>query len=418
MKKVGWAGAGIWYNKVAQQNGALMTAVSSTPSVALMPSVMDWIRKERIKQDKIVAADDQYTPTLSSGVALTYPNPADEDIGRVLHKVYEYTLNGGYSNDALSARKKLTGNIIIDTVNLLFGTQGLYDMCKDTTIHPLAQISIMGKILIEKSIKAMGFSVFSGVAGGMASLMSQHLASAGFAAASFFLTIATLGLMMGFVLFYVVPFMPFLYFFFGVGSWVKGLFEAMVGIPLWALAHLRIDGEGVPGDAAKQGYFLIFEIFIRPILMVFGLLAAIAIFAAMVKVLNEIFYLVIANTTGHNPVASANSCFQPPQSATGGGGAAANTSPVDVKTMFRGPIDEFFFTVIYAVIVYMIGVSCFKLIDKIPDNIMRWLEDGISSFGKRDIDPAEGLVQRVAVGGAALGGQLKGGMESIVGTFR
>src|SRR5690606_6407448 len=132
-------------------------------------------------------------------------------------------------------------------------------------------------------------------------------------------------------------------------------------------------------------------------------------------------YIVIANTAGHDPTVTSNSCFKPPADASAGtstGGNAPPAAPVDVKTLFRGPIDEFFFTVIYAIIGYMMGVSCFKLIDKIPDNIMRWMEEGISSFGARDIDPAEGLVQRIAVGGSAMGRQLKGGMASMVGAFR
>ena len=197
----------------------------------------------------------------------------------------------------------------------------------------------------------------------------------------------------------------FLYFFFGVGSWLKGLFEAMVGIPLWALAHLRIDGEGLPGSAASAGYFLILEIFIRPILMVFGLLASIAIFAASVKVLNEIFYLVIANLSGHDPISGASCFAHPDGAATGESGEA----PFDYKSFFRGPIDEFFFTVMYAIMVYMIGMSCFKLIDKVPDNILRWIADGVSSFGDTDVDPAEGLVSKVAIAGS-MAGQLKEGL--------
>ena len=72
----------------------------------------------------------------------------------------------------------------------------------------------------------------------------------------------------------------------------------MVGIPLWALAHLRIDGEGLPGQAAESGYFLIFEIFLRPILTVFALIAAILIFSAQVRVLNFIWDIVTTNVTG------------------------------------------------------------------------------------------------------------------------
>ena len=41
---------------------------------------------------------------------------------------------------------------------------------------------------------------------------------------------------------------------------LRGMTELLVGAPLWALAHLRIDGNGLPGETASNGYFLIFEI--------------------------------------------------------------------------------------------------------------------------------------------------------------
>lgn len=427
MERVGWAGAGIWYNKVAQQNGALITAVANTPRPVSMPDVMEFIRTERMRQNRASTADQLYNPALSNGEVIEYKNAEDSEVGLVLNGVYQFILAGDAQTSDLSGQGKLTGNILIDTVNLLLGTRGLYDMCKDTKIHPLAQLSSMGKNLIESSIRAMGISVLAGVGtaiGGATKILAEQLQAAGFAAASFFMTVASTGLLLGFILFYVVPFMPFLYFFFGVGSWVKGLFEAMVGIPLWALAHLRIDGEGLPGTAAATGYFLILEIFIRPILMIFGLLASIAIFAAMVKVLNEIFHLVVINTSGHDPL-SENSCFTKPPAvdnaaATPGGAdaaaASAASNDIDPARMFRGPIDEFFFTVMYAILVYMIGMSCFKIIDKVPDNIMRWLSDNVSSFGDTDVDPAEGLVSRIAIAGS-MAGQLKGGLGGFSGLF-
>ena len=140
--------------------------------------------------------------------------------------------------------------------------------------------------MIEASIRNIG----GGAALGAVSMLSiPYLGTAAGAASSLLLTVASITISMGFLLFYVIPFMPFLYFFFAVGGWIKTIFEAMVGAPLWALAHLRIDGDGLPGDAAMKGIYMIFEIFLRPILIIFGLLAAFIIFSAMVKVLNEIF---------------------------------------------------------------------------------------------------------------------------------
>src|SRR5690606_26450293 len=107
-------------------------------------------------------------------------------------------------------------------------------------------------------------------------------------------------------------------------------------VPLWALAFLRIDGEGLPGDAAMGGIYLIFEIFLRPIMIIFGLLASIVIFAAMVKVLNEVFYLVVHNVAGHDPNSTAI-CGKSGGNTLSGTSASA---PQGID-FFRGPIDEF-----------------------------------------------------------------------------
>src|SRR5690606_4967734 len=117
----------------------------------------------------------------------------------------------------------------------IFGTRGLFDMCANTDTHPLAQLSILGKWLIESSIRNMGMSLAFAVGGAL----PIPVAGPALAAISkILLSVASVTLTLGFMLFYVLPFMPFLYFFFAVGGWVKGLFEAMVGVPLWALAHL------------------------------------------------------------------------------------------------------------------------------------------------------------------------------------
>lgn len=64
------------------------------------------------------------------------------------------------------------------------------------------------------------------------------------AAAGFIFVIAGIALTVGVFLAYFLPIIPFMYFSFAVISWVLEIFEAIVAMPLWALAHLRIDGEG------------------------------------------------------------------------------------------------------------------------------------------------------------------------------
>ena len=92
--------------------------------------------------------------------------------------------------------------------------------------------------------------------------------------------------------------------------------------------------------------------------------------------------------------------------------AVARTPRREVLNIFRGPVDEFFFTIVYAIIVYMIGMSSFKLIDQIPNQILRWMGQGVSTFNDDRGEPAEGLISKMAIGGGMAGQQIQGAFAS------
>jgi conjugal transfer/type IV secretion protein DotA/TraY len=403
--QMGWAGAGIWFNKIAEMNGALTSAIFSRPEVKTMPLVMEHIRKAKMQSDSNIMAETAFTPVLPSGEVLKFNDPNEELIAVPLNQIFLFW-NADYNGANIKGmpetyNNSMTGNIIIDVMNTFMGTKGLFDMCKNTDIHPLAQLTSLGKGLLESSIRNFMAAGVIGIGGGLVGMIEQM----GFsqviqAGSSFLMSFAGIGLILGFILYNVVPFMPFVYFFFAVMTWVKSIFEAMVAMPLWALAHLNIGGEGMPGDAAATGYFHLLEIFLRPIAILIGLLGGIAIFAAMVKVMNQIFYLVLSNLAG-GYVMGDSGCFQPP--------GATDTPTFSESDFLGGTIDEFFFTVIYTIIVYLFAVPCFKLVDMIPDHIMTWLGAGISTFGSQDGDPAEGMMQHVSMGAAMAGGHLQQG---------
>ncbi|HPF77785.1 MAG TPA: DotA/TraY family protein [Alphaproteobacteria bacterium] len=405
VKDYGWAGAGVWYNKIAEQNGALASALRLTPATALYPRVMELTKQLGAGENTEPDFKDVFKPSFSAGASdPMYRFPGEDEVAATLNVVYLF-----WQTSELKAGIKKTDNIVIDTINMLLGSGSLFEICKNTDVHPLAQLSMVGKSMVDSSIRAIGISGLLG----FASIFAGTFQNAVTAASGFFSTVATIGLLAGFILFYVLPFMPFLYFFFAVGGWVKSIFEAMVAMPLWALAHLRIDGEGIPGDAAIGGYFLIFEIFIRPILIVVGLLAAISIFAGMVKVLNEIFYLVLANLSGHESAASSTDCFKPP--ASGDNSKLGAATEDDVKDAARGAVDEFFFTILYTIVVYMIGTASFKLIDMIPNNILRWINAEVPSFNDNAGDAAEGFMTYITLGGSQFGEQIGGSIKQMGG---
>ncbi len=409
----GWAGAGIWYNTIADINGAFITAVTAQPYFSSYPHVMEEAREQRRKNDSDPSPKMQFVPNIANGQTAQISGGENAlGIAQKLADFFRWWNDDEPNNE--KADKTVTGSAFSDTITSIFGTAGLFAMRGDNAhIHPLAQLAAVGKSLVESAIANVGRSTITAGLGGLMRVL--EIPAAGPVAnflSSMAMTVAFLALVAGFILYYVLPFLPFLYFFFAFGTWVKSIFEAMVGVPLWALAHLRLDGEGLPGDSASGGYFLIFEIFIRPILTVFGLVAAVLILTAQVRVLNVIWMLVIDNLTGFEGWS---------QNAAGTGQEQTIFAGNTLKTFPRNTIDQFFFTIVYTIIVYMMATASFKMIDKIPDQLLRFMGAGVSAFSDINPDPTEGLTRYAAVGGITVGQQatqgVKGLIDSVGGTL-
>lgn len=398
----GWAGAAIWYNRIAELNGSLTAATYAAPYITLYPEIMEDIQDSRKKESEKLDIKNRFNPTLQGDKTVNFSEIYGKDYAAAMWAAYKFwqAADGGAAGG-----RTITRSPIIDIINQIFGTSGLFDMRENANVHPLAQLTNVGRSLIQASTNALGLSSAIAIGGAAIDAFTQNslrLGEAGNVIIGPLMTIVIITMTIGFVLFYVVPFLPFIYFFFALGGWVKGIFEAMVGAPLWALAHIRIDGNGLPGQAAVNGYFLIFEIFLRPILIIFGLLASISIFSALVSVLNDTWDIVTVNLAGFDHEALES----------------GDANIVDkAMNYFRGPVDTFFFTLVYAIVVYMMGMSSFKLIDLIPNNILRWMGQSVSTFNDQREDAAQGLVGKAGVGGQqaiqSIGGGAEGALKSM-----
>ena len=382
LTQLGWAGAGIWYNKVAQLNGSLFNAVYNLPIAHLYPKIMEEMKQRNIEENQVVDYWEQFKPYIADEASADTTESKDYREATVLYNAQSFWQ---------PVYPEAEGNAIKDFIVAIFGLEGLYAMTenKANNIHPLAMLAGVGKSLVESSVRNLGFSAAAYAVGGIAHIAGmQGTGTIAITIGGILSSIGMIGLAVGFVLFYIVPLMPFIYFFFAVAGWVKGIFEAMVGVPLWALAHIRIDGEGLPGDAAMNGYYLLFEIFLRPFLIIVGLIAALQIFAAQVFVLHEIWEMVVNNVAGKN------------------------LDPANVQNL-QGKVNTFFYTVLYAIVVYMLGMACFKLIDLIPNHILRWIGASVMTFGEGAGDPAGHLVRNTMFGTQHIGSKLTGAMESV-----
>ncbi len=89
----------------------------------------------------------------------------------------------------------------------------------------------------------------------------------------------------GFLLLYVVPFLPLLRFFIAVMEWGVAVFSGIVSLPLIALAHLYPAGEGFSGPVARRAYWRLLALFLQPMAIVFGFIGGLALFCLAVALL-------------------------------------------------------------------------------------------------------------------------------------
>jgi conjugal transfer/type IV secretion protein DotA/TraY len=393
LERRGWAGAGLWYGRVTDLNGSLMEAVMQVPSATKLPLILTKILEMRTQKETDVAAEDMFSLTSADGTIIKDIGASvsgEEDLVNVLSEVYKLMLGPESAITTSTIDDTSPMSAIESIINMIFGTAGITNMSKNSDTHAMFQLTAIGKGLIETSIRNLLTSTLASASGGFFAQLNTPAAKVmggvSSAIAGFASMIGGLTLTAGIILYYIVPLMPFMYFFFACGRWVKSVFEALVGAPLWALAHLKYDGEGL-GDMAISGYYLIFEILIRPILIVFGLIAALSIFGALVTVLNDTWSIVTTNLTGFDH--------------------DANPATWDVDGV-RSRIDQLFFSIFYVIVIYVMAQSSFKLIDLIPNQILRWMGSSTSSFGDMAQDPLDTLTRTAAISGSQMVPQATG----------
>lgn len=402
----GWGGAGIWYKIIAERNGDLTTATNALPRTIHYPKIMEKVSKEKATREKSASAGCDRYDAATAGEGQAAVGTSLDDSNELI-KLYHTLCGNLHENEHVKlagTSPRRSGNPVLDIINALFATKALYDFRENSAVNPMAQLAALGRALIDKSIQNIMMGAGGAAVGGLMSLfgslmgdgnVSPMLAGGGqivSAIGSLMVSFALTGLLAGILLFYVIPFLPFMYFFFAVGTWVKTIFEALVGVPLWALAHLRLDdGPGFSGKAASGGYFMLLEIFIRPIVTLFALVSSMFIFMALAYMLNVTWGVVTSNLVGFDPMTQAS------------------TNPMDVA-YYRPKLDQFFFTIVYIIFMYMVATGSFKLIDQIPDGIMRWM-DGVKTWGVND--SADAMVQNIS---QTVGFPVYQGLRTIVPT--
>jgi len=144
-----------------------------------------------------------------------------------------------------------------------------------------------------------------------------------------------------------VPMIPYILWVGVIIGWVILVVEAVIASPIWAVAHMAPDGDGVVGRGG-QGYMLVLSLTLRPPLMILGL-------ACSISLMKPVGYFI-------------NSTF------LGAFAMSVNPGPLAITQAIAG-------CVLYAVVMVGVVHRVFTLIHLVPDRILRWIGGGGNELG-------------------------------------
>lgn len=194
---------------------------------------------------------------------------------------------------------------------------------------------------------------------------------------------------MGITLSVYVPLIPFILFVFGVISWLIFVIEAMAAAPLVALGITHPEGHDLMGKS-EQAVMLLLSVFLRPICMIIGLIAAIVLSYVALEVLNAGFAHVIKSVGLQ-------------------GGTFSFLSPV-------GLVQHLMILVVYTYIVVALINQCFGLIHVIPEKIMTWIGLHPQSSGdEQRLESVKAGVGQFAEAGAKGAGESATSHKDLMG---
>lgn len=209
---------------------------------------------------------------------------------------------------------------------------------------PFAQIAALGHANMNLGFDLLSFGLGAKGVGAIGALFPAKIPSVIGTAfnevGGFLVVLSLIFFACGFTLSYLVPLMPFLRFSFSVLAWIGAIIEGVVCVPLWALAHLTPEGEGLSGQAGQAGWCFIFNLFLRPVLTVFGLVAGLLVFYIALAFLNFTYASLVSGT-----------------------GATVN----GLESLSR-----LVYSVLYVVILFIVANHAFMLIDHIPAQALYW----------------------------------------------
>lgn len=346
----GWVSAGVWFNTIARINGLLVdyaqevpVATPPLPPQTSVPEVLARIQTALDSVDQSLIAMVSWAATASTPIKINEPGFL-QSIGGSSGAESEFESELKIMAANFSKVMGVTSNSgdEASTVDSSIVLPAIAANLQLNTANPLAELSALGNriiLLAFQTVETLDSCRRSGSSGGQNNSVCSAQAQ-GSMGATFMSIIGGSIVSAGVTLAYVLPMIPFIRFMFGILTWILSLFESVIAIPVVALAHIKMDGEGLATPMARSAYLLLLQLFLRPTLMIFGLIIALLVFNLMIVALNEFYSMAV-------------------RSAEGGGSMSAVAAVV--------------YTVMYAALAYAFANASFKAIDQVPQQVLQWI---------------------------------------------
>ena len=321
----GWGMAGAWYMKYVYVQNAINKEVSRYPKVTppnisavpseFKPAVADFVERYNAIRKYTSYQNELGVETMLRADKSSKSSKNDEEDPS---KISEY-LNEKYGT-VLNAPTKYLGQSMVGDKNPVLAAKDFGDYVFTTTSTATIGLAVVAGFLPTSSVVLITPLLF-----------------------------ALTGALMGFssILAFYLPIAPFIIWFGVLIGWLVMVVEAVIAAPLWAIAHVHPDGDGVVGRAG-QGYSLILGLTLRPVLAVLGLIAAMVLVIPVGQLFNRTYWAVFDMSQGDS-----------------------------TQLLFTFAACISIFSVTYLAMINRI----FSLIHVIPDQILRYMGGPASDLG-------------------------------------
>lgn len=376
-KEAGWVSAGPYYMTIARLNSAQRDAAGRLPNVSFGSNDRTGSRDPLVRQ---------LEDTMTSGVALFREwwgknvvrpeanlSVAAARAGSVDTGSSVYSALRWVSSPDSGMQKWLMDIVILNPGNM----DGLQHMVSlGDYIIGMAE-AVLALVIGAQALAPVGLAKAAGAAGSIAAKAFGGMGALGGGLSFASLFVGTVGLaLLGAGIFdaLVLPMLPFIHFFFATLGILILVVEGVIAAPLWALVHVRMDGQEFVDQRQSPGYQIAFNLLLRIPLTLFGLLFSLVVFNAGVWLLSVTVYPAMV-------AATADSLF------------------------------GFVSTVVMLVLVtglnYQLATRSFRLITEVPDRVSRWFGAG-GGDGSESHEGAQVLAMVRGGNNTAVGGMASG----------